>query len=51
MIYSFMGGRLGNQMFRYAAARSIYEKTHDKVYLDFERVTNGRKKERVYYNS
>lgn len=51
MIYAFMGGRLGNQMFRYAAARAIYEKTKDKVYLDFERVTLGRKKEADYLNS
>lgn len=46
-----MGGRLGNQMFRYATTRAIYEKNQTGVFLDFERVTNGRKKETDYYNS
>ena len=40
MIYVEMHGRLGNQMFQYAAARALQEKNQQKIMLSFRQV-NG----------
>ena len=37
MIYLQIEGRLGNQMFQYAFARSIQEISHDEIVLDFSK--------------
>lgn len=41
MIYSFMGGRCGNQMFRYAFARA-HQRDGEPIILDYRRVTAHR---------
>lgn len=47
-----MGGRLGNQLFRYACARAIQVKyPEQKIVLDFERITTHREKETDYLSS
>ncbi len=52
MIYVFMGGRLGNQLFRYACARKIKEDFPEKkIVLDFERVSRHRQEEEDYLSS
>lgn len=52
MIYVFMGGRLGNQIFRYACARKLKEDFPEKkIILDFERVSKHRKEEEDYLSS
>ena len=50
MIYSFMGGRCGNQMFRYAFARAL-QKDDEPIYLDYRRVTLHRKNGRPDYKN
>lgn len=43
MIYVMMGGRLGNQMFRYASARALsIENPGHKIILDFQRIAHRR---------
>ena len=52
MIYVFMGGRLGNQLFRYACARKLkMDFPEKKIVLDFERVSRHRKEEEDYLSS
>ena len=38
MIYVEMHGRLGNQMFQYAAARALQEKNNQPIMLSFRKV-------------
>ena len=37
MIYLQVEGRLGNQMFQYAFARSLQEKSQEEIVLDFSK--------------
>lgn len=50
MIYSFMGGRCGNQMFRYAFARA-HQRSNEPIILDYRRVTTHREKGRQDYKN
>lgn len=53
MIYKRMSGRLGNQMFQYAAIRSFQNKyrQNDDIYLDFQSVYKLGTKEEGFKNS
>lgn len=52
MVYKRMGGRLGNQMFQYAAIRSFHQKyrKNDKIVLDFQSVYKLGTKEDGFKN-
>lgn len=54
MIYKEISGRLGNQMFQYAMARSIYEKSNkkDNIYFNFQKgvFDRGFEDELRYFN-
>lgn len=52
MIYVEMYGRLGNQFFRYAAARAlqISQFPQEQLVLNFQQVNNAHKKDPSFYN-
>lgn len=48
MIILKLKGGLGNQMFQYAAARSMAIDTNDEIVLNIEALTNSRKNHEIY---
>lgn len=45
MIKIELHGRLGNQLFQYAAARSLYEKNRGKILISYRTIVNEKDKE------
>jgi Glycosyl transferase family 11. len=52
MIYLEMHGRLGNQFFRYAAARALQIKYYknEKLVINFQQINDMNKKDKSFYN-
>lgn len=52
MIYTEMYGRLGNQFFRYAAARALQIKYYpeEELIFSFEQINEAGKSDRSFFN-